>query len=106
MGFRFQKRVKLMPGVTLNLSRKGVSTSLGTTGARVTYGHGQKRTTVGIPGAGLSHTKVESTKPRNRGQASEEANLDSGASEQRSFKPIMLVGWVVVAVIVLVMIYG
>jgi hypothetical protein len=56
---RFQKRIKLFPGVTVNLSKKGVSTSLGLTGARVTYGHGQKRTTVGLPGSGLSHSTVE-----------------------------------------------
>lgn len=58
MGWRFQKRVRLMPGVTLNFSRKGVSTSFGTRGARVTLGHGQRRTTVGIPGSGISHTAI------------------------------------------------
>ncbi|MFZ3141169.1 DUF4236 domain-containing protein [Polaromonas sp.] len=62
MAFRFQKRIKLMPGVTINLSKKGVSTSLGVKGARVTYGHGKRRTTVGIPGSGISHTTVVSTK--------------------------------------------
>jgi len=66
MGFRFQKRIKLLPGVTVNLSKSGVSTSLGVTGARVTYGHGKKRTTVGLPGSGVSHTsttKVEDSSP-------------------------------------------
>jgi hypothetical protein len=58
MGFRFQKRIKLLPGLTLNLSKKGVSTSLGVTGARVTYGHGRRRTTVGLPGSGLSNTSI------------------------------------------------
>jgi hypothetical protein len=62
MGLRFQKRLKIIPGVTLNLSRKGVSTSIGTTGARVTLGHGQTRTTVGLPGTGISHTRVTSNK--------------------------------------------
>ena len=61
MGWRFQKRIRLLPGVTLNLSRKGVSTSIGTRGARVTLGHGKRRTTVGIPGSGISHTSVAST---------------------------------------------
>lgn len=58
MGFRFQRRVKLFPGVTLNISKSGVTTSLGTRGARVTLGRGQTRTTVGLPGTGLSHTTV------------------------------------------------
>jgi hypothetical protein len=60
MGFRFQKRIKFGKFFTLNLSRKGVSTSVGVTGARVTYGHGQKRTTLGLEGTGLSHTSVKS----------------------------------------------
>ena len=61
MGFRFQKRIKFGKFLTFNLSRKGVSTSLGVTGARVTYGHGQKRTTLGLEGTGLSHTRIEKT---------------------------------------------
>lgn len=58
MGFRFQKRIKLLPGVTVNLSKSGVSTSVGPRGAKITVGHGKTRTTVGIPGTGLSHTVV------------------------------------------------
>lgn len=58
MGFRFQKRVRILPGVTLNFSKSGVSTSLGVRGARITKGHGKTRVTVGIPGSGLSYTEV------------------------------------------------
>ena len=61
MGWKFQKRIRLLPGITLNLSRKGVSTSIGTRGARVTLGHGKRRTTLGIPGSGISHTSVVPT---------------------------------------------
>ena len=66
MGWKFQKRIRLLPGITLNLSRKGVSTSIGTRGARVTLGHGKRRTTLGIPGSGISHTEVVSTKTARR----------------------------------------
>jgi hypothetical protein len=59
MGFRFQKRVKILPGITLNIGKKGVSTTVGVKGAHVTTGHGKTRTTVGIPGTGLSHTSIE-----------------------------------------------
>lgn len=58
MGFRFQRRIKLMPGVTLNLSKSGVTTSLGVRGARVTLGRGRVRQTVGLPGTGISHTAI------------------------------------------------
>ena len=57
MGFRFRRSVKLAPGVRLNFSKSGVSTSVGTRGAHVTLGHGQVRETVGIPGTGLSYTE-------------------------------------------------
>lgn len=64
MGFRFQKRIKLLPGVSVNLSKSGISTSFGVKGARVTKGHGKTRTTVGLPGTGISHTSVTSNKPK------------------------------------------
>lgn len=67
MGWRFQKRIRILPGVTLNLSRTGISTSVGARGARMTFGHGQTRVTVGLPGTGISHTTI--TKKRTRARA-------------------------------------
>lgn len=64
MAIRFQKRIKLLPGVALNLSKKGISTSLGPRGAKVTLGHGQTRVTTGIPGTGLSQTTITKNKPQ------------------------------------------
>jgi len=58
MAFRFQKRIKLLPGITLNVSKGGLSTSVGVKGARVTVGRGQTRSTVGLPGTGISHTSI------------------------------------------------
>lgn len=59
MGLRFFRRIRIAPGVTLNLSKSGVSTSLGTRGAHVTLGHGKVRETVGVPGTGLYLTGVK-----------------------------------------------
>jgi hypothetical protein len=61
MGFRFQRRFKILPGITLNVNKSGVSTSIGTRGAHVTLGHGNVRNTVGIPGTGLSYTTTYKT---------------------------------------------
>lgn len=58
MGLRFQRRIKILPGVTLNVGKKGVSTSIGTRGAHVTVGKNGVRTTVGLPGTGISYTKL------------------------------------------------
>ena len=57
MGFRFFRRKKLFPGVTLNLSKSGASLSFGTRGAKVTVGPRGVRKTVGIPGSGLYWTE-------------------------------------------------
>ena len=53
MGWRFRRSIRILPGVRVNLSRSGVSTSVGVRGAHITIGHGQVRETVGIPGSGL-----------------------------------------------------
>lgn len=69
MGFRFQKRIKLLPGVRLNLSKSGVSTSIGGRGATVNLRKGRARATVGLPGTGLSYsvgTRREASAPTQR----------------------------------------
>ena len=55
MGFRFQKRLSILPGVRVNLSKGGVSTSLGPRGADVNIGRDGITTNAGIPGTGLSY---------------------------------------------------
>jgi hypothetical protein len=68
MGFRFRKGVKLAPGVRLNLSKSGTSFSFGGRGATVNVRGRRVRTTLGIPGTGLSYVsqKTFGSKARNR----------------------------------------
>lgn len=56
MGFRFRRSVRLVPGVRLNFSKSGISTSLGGRGATLNIGRRGTRATIGIPGTGLSYT--------------------------------------------------
>lgn len=56
-GFRFWRRVSIIPGVRLNLSKSGVSVSVGKRGANLTLGGKGPRITVGLPGTGLSYTE-------------------------------------------------
>lgn len=37
MGWSYRKRIRLMPGVHLNISRKGVNTTIGRRGASVNF---------------------------------------------------------------------
>lgn len=56
MSFRFRKSVQLFPGVRLNFSRSGVSTTIGVRGAGVTIGPRGTYANVGLPGTG--HTAL------------------------------------------------
>ncbi|HVV29088.1 MAG TPA: DUF4236 domain-containing protein [Rhizomicrobium sp.] len=53
-GLRFQRRIRLAPGVRVNLSRSGASASLGPRGADVNIGPHGASANAGIPGTGLS----------------------------------------------------
>ncbi|SRR6266446_1400724 len=59
MGWRYRRRLRIIPGVTLNVGKRGTSVSIGGRGAHVTYGRRGKRATIGLPGAGLSYTAYE-----------------------------------------------
>ncbi len=59
MSFRFWRRVTIVPGVTLNLSKSGGSLSFGPRGAKFTVGPRGRRATVGLPGTGLFYTKTQ-----------------------------------------------
>ena len=54
MGFRFRKSFKLMPGVRVNLSKSGISTTVGTRGASVNISKRGTYLNTGIPGTGIS----------------------------------------------------
>jgi hypothetical protein len=54
MGLRFRNRIRLVPGVYLNLGLRGVSLNAGIRGASVTAGTRGIFGNVGLPGTGLS----------------------------------------------------
>jgi hypothetical protein len=56
MGFRFYRRLKIAPGLSVNFSRSGPSLSLGVRGAHVTFGKRGITRTIGLPGTGLFFT--------------------------------------------------
>ena len=68
MAFRFWRRVRLAPGVTLNLSKSNASLSFGPRGAKYTVSPRGNRATAGIPGTGLFYT-VHDRKRSGRGGA-------------------------------------
>jgi hypothetical protein len=74
MAFRLFHRIKIAPGITLNLSKSGLSASAGVRGARVTLG----------PRGGISYTDSSSTSSRPRRSRSSTRPTDDEAHEQVS----------------------
>jgi hypothetical protein len=92
MGFRFRKSIKLAPGIRLNLSKSGISTSLGPRGATVNVGGKRSpRVTVGVPGTGLSYSQ-------RIGAPADQAHVGAGATGgQGSGRGVLIVALVLVA---------
>lgn len=86
MGFRFRKSIKILPGIRINVSNKGVnSVSVGGRGAKMNIGKKGIRNTVGIPGSGLSYSSYSPYSNKRKGRKFMNDNLDSyGHDEPRS----------------------
>jgi Protein of unknown function (DUF4236) len=56
MPLRFQRRITIVRGISLNLNKRSISASIGGRGAHFTVGPKGQRSTIGLPGTGLSHT--------------------------------------------------
>jgi len=69
-GFRFRRRLQILPGLAINLSKNGLSSlSIGGRGATVNVPIGRDgpaRSTVGIPGTGLSWSEPIGQRPSTR----------------------------------------
>lgn len=77
MGLYFRKRIKILPGVHMNVSKSGTSWSIGPRGAKVNFEKRGTYVTTGIPGTGIySRTKVcDNNMSNHRTQLN---NADSG----------------------------
>lgn len=106
MGFRFRKSFKIMPGVRLNLSKSGLSTSIGGKGVTLNLSKRGVRSTAGIPGTGLSYSTLLASNRRDQGQddtlepredreSSERARSDSASSAPLVWAIVitLLLGW-------------
>ena len=61
MGLYYRKRIKILPGVHMNLSKSGTSLSVGRRGASVNFGKKGTYMNVGIPGTGIHSLPYQET---------------------------------------------
>jgi hypothetical protein len=68
MGWSFRRRIKIIPGVSLNISKSGISTSIGVKGASLNFGPKGVRMSASIPSIGLYGSQkissISSKKPK------------------------------------------
>lgn len=65
MGWRFQRRRKILPGVTLNVGKRGGSVSVGPRGAKLNAGGARGLTaTSSLLGTGLAYIWRRRRRPR------------------------------------------
>jgi hypothetical protein len=74
------RRVRLAPGISLNLSGSGPSLSFGVRGAHLTVGWTGMRQTVGIPGTGIFYTNREGWRSGVHSSPSVHGNEGSGGA--------------------------
>lgn len=85
MGWRFRRTLRILPGLRLNISKGGVSTSVGGHGLTANISRRGLRTTAGLLGTGLSYTKLHS--------GNREQQISPQAAPDGS-RVAMAVGWV------------
>ena len=71
MGYRFRKTVQLFPGVRLNFSRSGISTTIGIPGAGLTIGARGAYANLGLSGTGAVLPRPPTTVARGKFYGSE-----------------------------------
>lgn len=81
MGLRFRKRIKILPGLTLNISKSGFSTTIGARGASVNIGKNGVYGNAGIPGTGLyMREKIAGGKSSKRTKTTRRAGYAGGSN--------------------------
>lgn len=65
VGWRFRRSLRILPGVRLNISKRGISSlSVGRRGLTLNVGRKGTKETIGLPGSGISYTTPVSPYPR------------------------------------------
>lgn len=102
---RFFRRVRLLPGLRVNLSKGAPSFSVGGKGAWFTFGGGRpSRTTVGLPGTGLYATTIAGR--REREARSEVPMAPTPPRPPLLQRPMTTLSWLTVALLAVLALAG
>jgi len=96
MGWKYRKRIRIVPGFSLNFSKSGMSATVGMKGFSVNMGQNGTFLNTGIPGTGIYNrerlgkpTSNESI-PQNDNLSNIPTSIEDGLVEIKSFQPELL----------------
>ena len=99
MGFRFRKTIRLLPGVRLNISKSGFSTSIGRPGATINVGKRVFRGSVGLPGSGLSYSDMIVKRGQGQSRTTQAIGYDAHDASSPKLRNALIAALAIVAVI-------
>ena len=90
MPVRFRRSFNIFPGVKVNMSKGGISFTVGTKGYHLNFSKRGVRQTVGLPGSGISQTSYlvkndpepESKKPKRNSERASENDDEKNEKEE------------------------
>ena len=85
MGWRYRKRIKILPGIHLNISKSGISTNIGVKGANISFTPKGTYVNTGLPGTGLY--RRDRILVDNGSDSSLDYNYDTTYLEEERHKP-------------------
>ena len=83
MRLNFFRRFRIFPGLWLNLSKRGVSATVGVRGLKTTFSKRGRATTVGLPGTGLSVSNLKRHSKTVPDESIDRALLDKALRSKR-----------------------
>ena len=91
MAIRFQRRIRIAPGVNVNFSRSGLGLSVGPRGFSFSAGPGGVYRNIGLPGTGLSHREKigggrRSRSDRQRSESTVQVSVEIDSDGQMQFR--------------------
>jgi hypothetical protein len=96
MGYRFRKSIKILPGIRFNLSKSGVSATVGKPGASVNISERGTRGTVGLPGSGISYSeKLTNPAPAPTKPQTPAPGMAGNVGKVLALAALVCVAWVV-----------
>ena len=94
MAWNFRRRKKIAPGVYINMSKKGISTTIGPKGASMTFGPNGTYLNTSLPGTGMyNRRKLSSTSSSPAPQSN--INFTNHVPRKNTGRPLILVLFII-----------